>query len=472
VIINSQFIIKKMKLKKVFSILAVLLVVLMAACKKDDVPGTAPTVTLSDPANNAVGVSLNHLIVITFSEPMKMSTITPLTVTLKQGATSVAGVVTYTGETATFTPSVAMLPNLVYTGTVTTGAMNMGGNAMAGNHTFSFTTGSAPDITKPAVGSSDPLSSATGVARNKVVGITFSEAMDPLTITSLTFTLKQGNTAVAGAVSYSGMTAKFTPTNILEAGLPYTATITTGAKDLAGNALAANTVWTFTTAGSTSAMAVVNLGAAGNYVILAKSAINNISISAITGDLGLSPAATSYITGLAITNATGFATSSQVTGKLFAADMADPTPINLTTAVENMITAYNDAAGRPNPDFLELSTGNIGGKTLVPGLYKWTNTVTVPSGVTISGNATDVWIFQIAGDLTVSNTVNVTLTGGALAKNIFWQVAGQATFGTGSHFEGIVLSKTGITFLTGASIKGRVLAQTAVILDANVLVNP
>ena len=112
--------------------------------------------------------------------------------------------------------------------------------------------------------------------------------------------------------------------------------------------LAANTVWSFTTTGATSGLAVVDLGAAGNYVILAKTAITNIPTSAVTGDMGLSPAATSYITGFALTDATGYATSPQVTGKIYAADMADPTPINLTTAVENMITAYNDAAGRPS----------------------------------------------------------------------------------------------------------------------------
>ena len=152
--------------------------------------------------------------------------------------------------------------------------------------------------------------------------------------------------------------------------------------------------------------------------------------------------------------------------------MADPTPINLTTAVNNMITAYNDAAGRPSPDFSELGTGNIGGKTLAPGLYKWTSTVTLPSDVTISGSASDVWIFQIAGDLTMSSAVNVTLSGGAQAKNIFWQVAGQATLGTTSHFEGIILSMTGITFQTGASMNGRALAQTAVVLDGNIITQP
>ena len=211
----------------------------------------------------------------------------------------------------------------------------------------------------------------------------------------------------------------------------------------------------------------MNLGTAGNYVILAKTAINNSSTSAVTGDLGLSPAATSYITGLALTNATGYATSSQVTGKVYAADMAAPTPDDLTTSVTNMITAYNDAAGRPLPDFVELGTGNIGGKTLSPGLYKWTSTVTAPTAVAIAGGANDVWIFQISGDLSVGSAVNVTLSGGAQAKNIFWQVAGHATIGTTAHFEGVILSMTGITFLTGSSLNGRALAQTAVILDSN-----
>jgi len=329
------------------------------------------------------------------------------------------------------------------------------------------TTGGVPSAT-----STDPLNNVTGVARNKEIAFTFSEAMDPLTINTTTFSLKQGTTAVQGTVSYTGNTATFTPTNTLAASTVYTATMTTGAKTVAGNSLAANSVWSFTTGGSTLSISVVNLGTSGNYVILAKTAINNSAISIITGDLGLSPAATSYITGLALTNATGYATSAQVTGQLFAADMAAPTGINLTTAVENMITAYNDAAGRATPDFLELATGNIGGKTLAPGLYKWTNSVTMPSTVTISGSATDVWIFQIAGNLTMSSSVSIILTGGALPKNIFWQVAGQATMGTTSHFEGILLSKTGITFQSGASMKGRALAQTAVVLDANTVVKP
>lgn len=330
----------------------------------------------------------------------------------------------------------------------------------------------APASTTPTITAKSPDSNATNVALNKVVSVTFSEAMNPSTITTTTFSVKQGTTAVLGTVGYAGTTATFTPTVALTAGTIYSATITTAVKSAAGISLAAPTTWSFTTGINAQGLAAVGLGAAGNYVILAKTAINNNPTSAITGDLGLSPAATSYITGLSITNATGYATSAQVTGKIYAADMASPTSTNLTTAVNNMITAYNDAAGRPSPDFSELATGNIGGKTLTEGLYKWTNTVTAPTNLIISGSATDVWIFQIAGNLTVSPGVKITLSGGAQAKNIFWQVAGTVNIGTTAQFKGVILSKTGVTLATGATLTGRALAQTAVILDGNIVTKP
>lgn len=317
-----------------------------------------------------------------------------------------------------------------------------------------------------------PTDNASGVDSNGKLSATFTEAMNPQTINASTFVVMQGATPVSGTVSYLGKTATFTPLNSLTAGKTYTATITTGAKTVAGVALLTAKVWNFTTGKPNSGIALVELGAAGNYVILAKTAINNISTSAVTGDLGLSPAATSYITGLSLTDATGYATSAQVTGRVYAADMVAPTSTNLTTAVNNMITAYNDAAGRPTPDFLEYGTGNIGGRTLEAGLYKWTTSVTMPADVTIKGTATDIWIFQTSGDLLMSTGVKITLTGGALAKNIFWQVAGQATLGATTHFEGVILCKTGITFQTGASLNGRALAQTAVVLDANTIVKP
>ena len=218
--------------------------------------------------------------------------------------------------------------------------------------------------------------------------------------------------------------------------------------------------------------APVDLGKAGDFVILAPAGVTNVPTSAITGNVGVSPIAATAITGFALTlSADGtFSTSPQVTGRLYAADYASPTPANLTTAVGDMQSAYEDAAGRLFPDYNELNDGNIGGLTLEPGLYKWTSTVTILDDVTLEGGPDDVWIFQISGDLTQAKTTTVFLTGGAQAKNVFWQVAGTVAMGTTSHMEGVVLSKTGVALNTGASANGRLLAQTAVTLIKNTIV--
>jgi len=215
--------------------------------------------------------------------------------------------------------------------------------------------------------------------------------------------------------------------------------------------------------------APVDLGTAGNFVILAKTGISTTGTTAIVGDLGISPAAATFITGFdLIMDPSGtFSTSALVTGKIYAADYTPPTPTMLTVAVGDMETAYTDAAGRPNPDYTELYSGDLTGQTLTRGLYKWSTGVLVSAGgVTISGTASDVWIFQIAQGLTLANGATITLQGGAQASNIFWQVAGIATLGTSSDFKGIVLCQTSIVMQTGAAFDGRALAQTAVTLDA------
>ncbi len=214
-----------------------------------------------------------------------------------------------------------------------------------------------------------------------------------------------------------------------------------------------------------------DLGAAGNYVILAKSGVSNVTGSNITGKIGISPAAASLITGFGLMAdaSNEFSTSSSVTGRVYAANYSTPTPSNLTTAISNMETAYNDAAGRTPADRRELATGNLGGLTLAPNLYNWTNTVTIPTNVTISGGANDVWIFQIAGDLTMAAATDIILAGGARAENIFWQVAGQVTIGTTSQFHGIILGKTSVILDTNAVLNGRIYAQTAVVLDDNAI---
>jgi hypothetical protein len=408
---------------------------------------------------------------------MDPATINAATFTLQQGTTPVSGAVSYAGTTATFTPAAALAANTLYSASISTGAQGLAGNALAKSVVWSFTTGAAPDTTAPVVTSTTPANAAPGVAINQTVGAAFSEAMDPATINSATFTLKQGTAPVSGTVIYAGTTANFTPAVNLVAGTLYSATISTGARDLAGNARASDFVWSFTTGASlVKGQAPVSLGMAGNYVILTKTGVSTVPTSAITGDVGVSPAAASYITGFALSaDATNvFSTSTQVTGKVFAADYAVPTPSNLTTAVSNMEAAYTDAAGRVTPDFTELGSGEIGGWTLVPGLYKWGTDVLITTDVTLNGGPNDVWIFQIAGGITQANGTRVILTGGALPKNVFWQVAGGTgvALGTTSHFEGVILAQTAITLNTGASVNGRLLAQTAVTLKSSTVTQP
>jgi hypothetical protein len=220
----------------------------------------------------------------------------------------------------------------------------------------------------------------------------------------------------------------------------------------------------------------LDLGAAGNYVILAKSGISTVPPSVIVGHMGVSPITATAITGfgLVLDGSGTFSTSPQVDGRIYAADYANPTPANLTTEVGDMETAYTAAAGRTGPDATELHSGNLSGKTLAPGLYKWSTGVLINDNVTLAGGANDVWIFQIAGDLTVASAKKVLLSGGAQARNIFWQVGGGAgaVIGTTAHFEGIILTAKKIVLQTGATFNGRLLAQTAVTLDQNVVKDP
>jgi len=337
--------------------------------------------------------------------------------------------------------------------------------------------GGNPDTTAAAaVSYTNPEEVATDVAVNSTVNATFSEENSAATLSTATFTLMEGSTPVSGTVTNVGSTVIFTPATNLKADTEYTATVTTGDKELArGHASRANKVWSFKT-GNTKAAgpAPVLLGLARNYVILAKAGISTTGTTAVTGNIGVSPAAASYITGFSlVAPPTTFSSSPYVTGKVFAADYDAPTPSNLTTAVLDMQTAFTDAAGRSLPDFTELGAGDISGLTLVPGLYKWGTGVLITSaGVTLSGGANDIWIFQIAQNLTVSNSAIVTLIGGAQAKNIFWQVSGQATLGTAADFKGIILSQTLVSMNTGAMMHGRLLAQTAVTLDANKVTQP
>jgi len=219
----------------------------------------------------------------------------------------------------------------------------------------------------------------------------------------------------------------------------------------------------------------VELGTAGQYAILAKAAISGTTAS-VTGNLGISPAAATLITGfsLSLESPNVYSSSAQIIGSVYAADYPVPTPANLTQAVSDMEQACLDAAARtPDPGLIELNDGDLGGMTLAPGIYRWSGGVTIASSVTLYGSATSVWIFQIAQDLTMASNTNIVLRGGARPDHVFWQVSGgPVTIGTMAHFEGVVLTDTAVTVQAGATLTGRVLSQTAVTIDGATVMAP
>jgi len=332
-----------------------------------------------------------------------------------------------------------------------------------------------PDTTLPYVVSIFPEDNSTGMSINRSMSVVFSEEMSPATISIANITMMNGTMIVAGQVTYEGTTATFAPELELEANTVYTGTVKTSVMDLAGNALASEKEWTFTTGTTISAGPMpISLGTAGNFVILTKSGIDTVPGSTVTGDIGVSPAAATYMTGFSLymDASNEFSTSAQLVGKAYSADYSPPTPAKMTTAISDMEIAYTNAAGRSSPDFTELSAGDISGLTLVPGLYKWGTGLMIATDITLKGGANDVWIFQVSGDLTLASGVKMILSGGAIPKNIFWQSYGAVILNTTSHLEGTVLSQTEITLATGASVNGRLLSQTAVTIDQSTVTKP
>lgn len=324
---------------------------------------------------------------------------------------------------------------------------------------------------------------ATLGAKSAIATVTVPNvALLAIVVTPTVGTVAIGSTQgfVATATYSDGTTANISATVAWTSGTPSVATVVSNT-GMASGLSAGSSMLTAALNGKTGSAtltvtaavsngpAAVNLGSAGNFVILAKSGISTTGATAIVGDLGVSPVAASFVTGFGlIADASNtFATSSLVTGKIYAANYTPPTPANMTTAIGDMQTAFTDAAGRTLPDFTELYAGDVTGKVLAPGLYKWgTGLLVGSSGVVLNGGANAVWIFQVAQDLTVSNGAAITLIGGAQAKNVFWQVSGKATLGTTAAFKGVLMSQTLISVGTGASVSGRLMAQTAVTLDA------
>jgi hypothetical protein len=307
------------------------------------------------------------------------------------------------------------------------------------------------------VTTTSPADAASNVSINNRPSATFSTAMDPATINATTFIVKQGLSTVLGVVTFNALTntATFTPASPLGLNLVYTATITTGAKDLGGSALATNYSWSFTT--SACSQTPIALGSAFNFVVLAGSTVTSTGHSIVVGDLGVSPG----------TAVTGFPPGT-LTGAKHA---GDPTAAK---GIADLTIAYNDAAGRKL--CAVTVAGNLGGQTLPPGLYKSTSSLAVSSGdltLDAQGDGNAVFIFQMASTLTTTSGRQVILKNGAKSANVYWQVGTSATLGTTSSFQGTIMADQSITLQTGASLNGRALARIAAVsLDNNSIVKP
>ena len=482
-----------MKTKKILitALAALFSAAFMSGCKDDNVEkvGKCPLVISTNPANLAVNVPLNQIVTVTFNEAMDPATITPAAFSLlspgspggrSDGSTRVemAGALTYDAATftMTFTPVSKLASGATYTGTVATVVKDLMGNALQTNYVWTFSTAA---LVLPTVVATDPLNLATGVALNKVITGIFSEAMDPLTVTSLTFTLANGVTPVAGAVTYSGTTATFTPTSNLLSSTTYTATFTTGVKNLAGTSLASNYVWTFSTSAPVGP-APINLNSAARFGILAGVGVsNNAGFSVINNlDVGIYPGVRSSVT--------GFPPATIVGGAIYASDDIAPpgTAAMLLQAQNDLTAAYNAAAGATLPA-PAVAPADLGGKTLAPGIYTSASSMLLQNGdltLDAQGDPNAVWIFQVgsaftsvgSGPFPSASGGNVILAGGAQAKNVFWQVSSSATIGDFTHFQGNVLSLSSITMNSGAVAEGRMLARngSVVMTDTNIINKP
>lgn len=456
---------------------------------------TAPTVSATIPMDTSSGVSLNSNIAATFSEAVNAATITSTSFTLMQGASAVPGTVTYVGTTATFDPTSNLVASTTYTATVTMAVKDFANNALSTNKVWTFTTGTTTDTTAPTVSSTTPLNAASSVGINSNILANFSEAMDASTLSTSTFSLMKGSVAVSGVVDYVGTTATFNPNIDLAASSVYTATVTTSAKDLAGNALASNQVWSFTTGAASANPTAPNFGEAGRFVIFASAAISGDAATAISnGDIGITPAARTFITGLTpsantsnpggfteLTNGLSYAPEDSNTIAPSGYTIPYPYPLKtatvtigspwattgamLTQASTDLGVADTFLAADPNPSApTQVLATDLGNMVMTRGVYKSASNVTITTGsltLDAQGDPNSVFIFNIGGTLTTGAPGgSIILTGGALAKNVYWRTAGITTIAANTAFKGTVVATTQVNVLSGAAITGSLFAVT------------
>lgn len=457
-----------------------------------------PTVISTNPAANATGVATNTKITAAFSKDMDATTLTSasFTVTNTTLGTTVAGSVAYSpaARTATFTPTTLPLAsNTLFTATIKQAATDLEGNGLAGtaaalpnasDYVWTFTTGAAANTTPPTVTLVSPLNGASGTCLTKAVTATFSTAMDPTTINNTTFIVTAGGIAVPGSVTYSaaGDQATFTPTNAsgFAPSTVLTATVKSGnagVKDLSGNAMSADTVWSFTT-GTQACSAIINLrsaaafGAFGGAAGVTNQGINTV----VNGNLGTTGACT-LVTGFHDANNVYTQTTlniGAVNGTIDCAPPAPGTALSMQIAQQALAdaqTAYNQMAGLPpNP-----SAAQLAGLTLPPAVYTAPGgTFAITNGnltLDAQGDPNAQWVFQAASSLTVglpATPSQVILINGAQAKNVYWQVGSAARIEIGSHMVGTIVGSAGVTISTAGTTIQTVLTGRAIGLNASV----
>ena len=442
-----------------------------------------PRVTATDPSNNATGVSLNKTVTATFSVPMDPLTLNSTTFIVKHGTFTVPGVITYAGSTVSFKATNGYVADNDYTVTITTGAKSVSGIALASDYVWKFTTTTVPTVT-----ATDPTNNETGVVLNKTVTATFSTAMDPTTINATSFSLRQGTTVIAGVVTYSGTTASFNPVASLEAGLTYTATITTAAKNVAGAALANNYVWTFTTLNPAvvtpppAAASGLFFGVFGGNAGITNQGLNTV----VNGNIGTTAAAT-LVTGFHDGTTGDVYTETplnvgRVSGRIYTAPPAPGSAASAAIATQGLVdanAAYLSISPAQKPGGMDPGAGELGNLTLAPGIYKSAGaTFKISNGdltLDAKGDPNAVWIFQTAAGLTVgiagpNGAKSVKLVNGAQAKNVYWYVGTAAVINGagGGVMTGTIIASAGVTFSTAGNAVQTVLNGRAISLVASV----
>ena len=458
--------------------------------------GVVPAVSATSPVAQALavtGVATNSRVFATFSKPMAAATLSPASFTLAcPGGNPVAASVAYDATTrvATLTPAALLPASTVCVATVTTAAKDTSGFALAGNFSWSFVTGAGADLLAPTVSSVSPADGSGGVCLTRIVSAIFSEPMDPTTINASTFTVTDGGVPVAGTVAYDtqSQVASFTPTNAtgFAGGRTFVATIKSGVagvRDVAGNALAADRVWGFTT-GVAGCGSAVNLASAATFGAFGGAAgVTNQGINTVVGgDLGTTAACT-LITGLHDALNVYTETPLNIGAVSGVISCAPPAPGTLASkaiadqALADALAAWNDLKAKPPGS--DPGAGQLGGLVLAAGTYTAAGgTFAITTGdltLDAQGNAGATWVFQIPAGLTVGLPAiprRVLLVNGALARNVFWQVGSAARIEDGSAMVGTIIAPAGVTISTAGqtiqtTLTGRAIGLTASVTMVN-----